>query len=224
MKSLFRSILVRTVVLATALLLPVQSASAANYSEDWTVTSWRVARIKSKAIIGDGLYDRNGNLINYLPNYLQESSSSEVFCLGPASWRVTGNMDGQAYTEDWTATDWLDTTDGKGIPALAYSLPDDGITASYETQATCDNASGFAATPIFHYDKCVLFRGACLVTSAWQHNVTVRGEPYMVVPTGMYGGLVTYFGYYSLTAKRGTILYKMGLRSIPTKWIVNGSL
>lgn len=201
------------------LLLP-SSAAAASYTEDWTVTSWRVARIHSTALIYDGM----PGLANYRPSFVQTSASSQVFCLGPASWRVQGVIDGRSYTENWTAADWLDTTDGYGIPWLNYNANSDGITASYETQSSCDNSSGFAARPFYNYEKCTGFRGCVLSNPNWR-AVQVPGEPYMVIPTGMYGGLVTYFGhYFDLDWKWGRILYKMGLRSIPQKWQVTGSL
>jgi len=210
------------VVLLLLIGLRPASAGAVSYTEDWTVTAWRVARIKLTAVISDGLYNSSGQLINYLPNYAQTQSSPTTFCLGPAAWTVTGVVDGRSYTEQWAAQDWLDTTDGYGVPYISYHQPDDGVAATYETQSTCENNSGFTYQVAFPYRKCVLQRGSCSSSSQWQ-DVIVPTEPIQVLPTGMYGGLVAYNGVYNQTTKAGRRLYKMGLRSIPQRWTITGA-
>ena len=190
-------------------------AHAVNYSEDWTVTSWRVAKVtvRDNQVVDPALFN---------PPYPQTLTLPYKYCLGPAEWSVTGQIDGRNYTETWTGTGWLDTTDG---PGLESTWRDDGLSLSYENSNTCDNPNGFAwrnTTFTYSFNECH-YAWVTWVCN-WVPRTHVVPNFAQVVPTGLYGGLLAHSGGYSRTTKVGRVFYKSGIRSIPTSWQVVGGM
>lgn len=122
------------------------------------------------------------------------NQTSGQLCLGPAEWKVEGTFGAQSFEETWRVGN--------------YTNPDD-VTG----WTTSGNLSNAFATPTYEFsDNCV-------------DDDSISVERVRVVPTGVYGGFST--------VGRGSGSWidswsfdddVMGLRSMPNKWTINGTI
>lgn len=238
-----------TIAWLAVLFVPGQVARAASYTEDWTVTSWRAVWISAKplavyrvpgntnlSVLTPDIVRYNGHSFAQYgddtgammndPAYPSYELSAPI-CLGPASWRVTGQYDGRSYTENWTGADWVDSAASPGESLYGYSYPGgSNISLRYGTTTSClnnDSVNFQVLDSNFETRSWVNVGHSGLQPVGPWISFTAPTDTLRVVTTGLYGGLVLHYGRFTqVTQRRGLILFKSGISSYPSKWEVNG--
>lgn len=199
------------------LFLPYQSLRAATaFTETWVPLEYRVAYITLTDIFSSSVpANASPEPPDTYPNDATPTNELRPFCLGPSKWAVTTVLNGQIFNETWTAGDWLDTQDQFGVHWVGNRR--DGVSIRYDFSTTCENNNGFAWQKEFKYTYQSCMWGVC-----YDSEIINNSTPIQVHPTGLYGGLITHYG--DTNVKWGLWLYKSGIRSIPTKWHVEGDI
>lgn len=87
------------IVTATLTLLKQETRAATNYTSTWTVDAWR-----------------------NVSNPINVPSLGYNLSLGPARWKVTGQVGSTSFSETWEATLWKDTVSIGLVQSGAVSL------------------------------------------------------------------------------------------------------
>jgi len=223
--------------------LPHSVLAAIDYTEKWTATQWRVARLEKTdttgaydlALIHYNSYRGSGYTVTMNPNYRQTLVSSP-YCLGPAQWKVDTTVNTQTTTEYWTGGSWIDTYTNN----LGYFSG--GYVTRYENNPDCANPSGVILggsftyqlsiacwgvneSPVFYYLWC-----SPRQTSPAQHRYFVTQsytdsiEEVSITATGLYGGLIHRDqGIAGWRTKHADLLYRGSVRSFPSTWAITGT-
>lgn len=178
-----------------------------HYTEDWTPVEFRAVQLE---------------MLNHTSgawNVTAANPTSNWICLGPSKWNVSikvyddTNFQVSQIDEVWEAepASWVDTQDLYGVTYAFGGVARDQIHVAYGLASTCSSLNGQQYTVDWR------------IVGGASNGLNLYYEYLLIHPTGLYGALVT-DGSSNNDFKLGNLLYKTGIRSFPTKWVITDTI